>query len=105
MAQRLHSLTESQRLRSDGLPGAVIIIGSAGGIPALIELFGLLPCWLPFPVIVAQHLPRTASNLDIILSTRSSLNIRWAGEDKQPERGQILFGASRHGSPNQSAGL
>jgi two-component system chemotaxis response regulator CheB len=69
----------------------VIIIGSAGGIPALIELFGLLPCGLPFPIIVAQHLGRTASNLDIILSARSGLDIRWASEGKQPERGQIYL--------------
>src|SRR5215469_5549977 len=91
MAQRLHSLTGPQRLRSDGPPGAVIIIGSTGGIPALIELFGLLPCGLPFPVIVAQHLARTPSNLDAILSMRSSLDIRWAIEGKQPERGQIYL--------------
>jgi len=91
MAQRLHSPTGPQRLCSDGPPGAIIIVGSTGGVPALIELFGLLPCGLPFPVIVVQHLARTGSNLDSFLSTRSGQDIRWASEGKRPERGQIYL--------------
>src|SRR5215469_984049 len=91
MAQRLYSATGPQRLCSDGPLGAIIIVGFTGGVPALIELFGLLPCGLPFPVIVVQHLARTGSNLDSFLSTRSGQDIRWASEGKRPERGQIYL--------------
>jgi two-component system chemotaxis response regulator CheB len=59
-------------------PGAIGIVASAGGIPALIELLGLLRRAFPLPIFVAQHLPRAYSNLDLILSRRCSLRVRWA---------------------------
>lgn len=62
--------------------GAVGIVASAGGIPALIELLGELDAAFPLPIYVAQHLPRWAfSNLDRILSRRCSLPVRWARSD------------------------
>ncbi len=58
--------------------GAVGIVASAGGIPALIELLGSLNASFPLPIFVAQHLPPVYSNLDLILSRRCSLRVRWA---------------------------
>ncbi|HEU5016355.1 MAG TPA: chemotaxis protein CheB [Pseudolabrys sp.] len=58
--------------------GAVAIVASAGGIPALIELFRGLEPTFPLPIFVAQHLPRIPSSLDRILSWHSMLPVRWA---------------------------
>src|SRR5215831_14857284 len=57
--------------------GAVGIVASAGGITALSELLGRLEGAFPLPIFVAQHLPRSFSNLDLILSTRCRLRVRW----------------------------
>ena len=61
--------------------GAIGIVASAGGIPALIELLGGPNRTFPLPIFVAQHLPRSFSNLDLILSHRCSLQVRWAKSD------------------------
>ena|GEM_PF-2012930 len=67
------------RMTSDGsCLGAVAIVASAGGIPALIELLGGLEPTFPLPILVAQHLPRIPSVLDRILSSCCSLPVRWA---------------------------
>jgi len=64
--------------RRGSYSGAVGIVASAGGIPALIQLLGALSASFPLPIFVAQHLPRAYSNLDLILSRRCSLRVRWA---------------------------
>lgn len=58
--------------------GGVAIVGSAGGIPALIELLGSLKATFPLPIFVAQHLPRTESALDRLLSRHCQLPVQWA---------------------------
>jgi two-component system, chemotaxis family, protein-glutamate methylesterase/glutaminase len=63
--------------------GAVAIVASAGGISALIELLGGLEGTFPLPIYVAQHLPRIDSKLDLILSQKCSLPVRWARGGKQ----------------------
>jgi chemotaxis response regulator CheB len=67
------------------------IVASAGGIPALIELLGLLPRDFALPVIVAQHLPRGRSILPTILSWRSALHFSWAVTGEQPSPGCAYF--------------
>jgi chemotaxis response regulator CheB len=75
-------LAPPNHLPSQGsYPGAIGIVSSAGGIPALIELLGRLNRTFPLPIFVAQHLPRVPSNLDRILSWRCSLQVRWADSD------------------------
>lgn len=71
--------------------GAVAIVASAGGIPALIELLRHLPNTFPLPIFVAQHLPRCASKLDAILSSRSSLKAVWAAEGDRPYGGCVYL--------------
>jgi chemotaxis response regulator CheB len=64
---------------------AVAIIGSAGGIPALIELLAFLPSSFPFPIIVAQHLsPSLPSVLPGILARRTGLAVKWAEPEERP---------------------
>jgi two-component system chemotaxis response regulator CheB len=80
------SVAPSNRLASQrSYCGAIGIVASAGGIPALIDLLGGLNRRFPLPIFVAQHLPRTFSNLDTILSSRCSLQVRWAKSDNSEE--------------------
>lgn len=73
------SVAPSNRLASQGsYCGAIGIVASAGGIPALIELLSRLDGTFPIPIFVAQHLPRSFSNLDLILSRHCPLRVRWA---------------------------
>lgn len=58
--------------------GAVAIVASAGGIPALLELLSGLKETFPLPIFVAQHLPRRDSELDRILSRKCRLPVQWA---------------------------
>jgi two-component system chemotaxis response regulator CheB len=72
-------ITVPNRARVEGsCAGAVAIVASAGGIPALIELLSGLPSTFPLPIFVSQHLPRGASELDRILAWRCALPVRWA---------------------------
>src|SRR5690349_12103925 len=66
MNQRIQ-LTAKVPPRSDQPVGAVAILASAGGIPALIALLSRIPDGFPLPFFVAQHLPRRVSTLDAIL--------------------------------------
>ncbi|HJU17594.1 MAG TPA: chemotaxis protein CheB [Stellaceae bacterium] len=77
--------TGSVRKRS-----AVAIIGSAGGIPALIELLAVLPASFPFPIIVAQHLsPTLPSTLPAVLASRAPLAVKWAEPGERPVGGVV----------------
>lgn len=69
------SLTHEPLHRSDPRTGAVAIVASAGGIPALISLLHALPDTFPLPILVAQHLAPLTSGLDRILSWNSLLNV------------------------------
>ncbi|RSM79268.1 chemotaxis protein CheB [Amycolatopsis sp. WAC 01375] len=63
----------------------VAIASSAGGVKALIEVFGALPADFPVPVVVVQHLdPRRETLLADILDRRSSLSVKLA------EAGDVL---------------
>jgi two-component system chemotaxis response regulator CheB len=74
MVRSLAAVNDAAAKRS-----AIAIIGSAGGISALIELLALLPSTFPFPIIVAQHLsPNIPSILPTILAYRSHLAVKWA---------------------------
>jgi two-component system, chemotaxis family, protein-glutamate methylesterase/glutaminase len=78
--------------QSSGWPaGAVAIIASAGGIPALVSLLSALPETFPLPIFVAQHLPRYGSILDAVLSWRSRLNVSWAVRAGQPLGGCVYL--------------
>jgi two-component system chemotaxis response regulator CheB len=76
----------------DAMPasGAVAIIGSAGGIPALIDLLAMLPVYFPLPIIVAQHLSRDVpSILPKILARHTHLPVKWAEDDEHPRPGIV----------------
>lgn len=83
---------------------AVGIIGSAGGIAALIELLRLLSADFPFPIllshhtdIVAQHLaPRGPSILPEVFALRGQLSVKWAEDGEKPQRAlSMLPGRTR----------
>jgi chemotaxis response regulator CheB len=89
----LFPLTEAAADRS----AVVGIVGSAGGIAALIELLGLLPADFPFPIIVAQHLPPDApSILPEVLAWRSRLAVKWAEECEIPRGGTVYLIPAGH---------
>jgi len=71
--------------RSGPPSGAVAIVGSAAGIPALIDLLRELPRSFGLPVFVSQHLARLPSLLPQILAWRSMLTVGWAAEGEQPK--------------------
>jgi len=71
--------------------GAVAIIASAGGIPALIELFAKLPRTFGLPLLVAQHVGRGPSLLVDILARHSALAVSWAAEGEQPAGGHVYL--------------
>jgi chemotaxis response regulator CheB len=73
------------------LNGAVAIVGSAGGIPALIELLAKLPCGFRLPLFVTQHLRRGPSLLVDVLARRSALVVGWAVEGEQPRGGHVYL--------------
>lgn len=71
------------RIVGDGSSlGAIAVVASAGGIPALIELLSGLEETFPLPIFVAQHLPRLPSQLDLILSRKCRLPVQWAQQGK-----------------------
>ncbi|MBP0115296.1 hypothetical protein JWS04_30365 [Bradyrhizobium vignae] len=53
-------------------------MASAGGIPALIDIVRRLEPDFPFPIFVAQHLPRIPLSLDQTLSWHGRLPVRGA---------------------------
>jgi two-component system, chemotaxis family, protein-glutamate methylesterase/glutaminase len=77
--------------RPSQLAGAVAIVASAGGIPALVSLLGSLPYTFPLPIFVAQHLARGPSGLDIILGRYCPLSVTWAVHGNQPRKGQVYL--------------
>ena len=71
--------------------GAVAIVASAGGIPALISLLRSLPDTFSLPVLVAQHVSPSRSILPTLLSWHSSLAVTWAAEADQPLGGHVYL--------------
>jgi two-component system, chemotaxis family, protein-glutamate methylesterase/glutaminase len=86
-----------QRRCSEASSGAVGIVASAGGIPALIELLGVLTADFPFPIFVAQHLARRPSNLTALLSWQSPLEILWAVQGERPRPGCVYVAPPESG--------
>ena len=84
-------LTAKPSQRSDRPAGAVAIIGSAGGLKALISLLGALPDTFPLPICVALHLAVGRSILDAVLSRHSALKVGWAIEAGQPIGGSVYL--------------
>lgn len=81
----------SASTRSATNRSAVAIVGSAGGIPALLELLAVLPATFPFPIVISQHLSRAApSVLPAILAYRTRLPVKWA-EQEERLRGGIAY--------------
>jgi two-component system CheB/CheR fusion protein len=72
------------------LPFLVVTGSSAGGIDALIAFLSELPEGFGAPVVIAQHLdPETVSRLPAILSTRTRLRVKTAGEREPLEAGVV----------------
>jgi two-component system chemotaxis response regulator CheB len=72
--------------------GAVAVIASAGGISALFKLLAGLPASFPLPVLVSQHLSRTApSLLAELLARRSALRVEWARFGHMPRPGTVYL--------------
>lgn len=71
--------------------GAVAIVASAGGIPALIELLAKLPRDFGLPLFITQHLRRGPSPLADILARNSALAVGWAAEGEQPKCGHVYL--------------
>lgn len=85
------SVTCEPHHRSDQPAGAVAILASAGGIPALISLLRALPDTFPLPILVAQHLPPGGSGLDQVLNWYSVLNVTWALHAAQARGGHVYL--------------
>jgi chemotaxis response regulator CheB len=86
--------------------GAVGIVASAGGIPAIIELLGELNATFPLPIYVAQHLPRWAcSNLDQVLSRRCPLPVRWATSHRSGNNPGVTLAAPGTGIRLTATGI
>jgi two-component system chemotaxis response regulator CheB len=82
-------VTSEPPRRSGQLAGAVAIVASAGGIPALMSLLSSLPNTFPLPIFVAQHLTRGPSALDGILGRHTALSVGWAVHGEEARRGHV----------------
>ena len=83
----LQPASGSVRLAQTPAYDAVVIGGSAGGIPALIALLSSLPADFPCPILLVQHLSATLpSQLPAVLGYRTALRVKWAehGEAIRP---------------------
>jgi two-component system chemotaxis response regulator CheB len=76
--------------------GIVAFGGSAGAIPALIEIFALLPAAFGIPILVVQHLSRNASNsnLPAVLGYKTRLRVKWAEHGEYPAAGTVYIAPS-----------
>lgn len=64
--------------------------GSAGGIPALLDVLSRLPGDFPIPIVVVQHLEaRRPSRLPEVLGFRARLRCRWAEDGDRPRPGFV----------------
>lgn len=80
-------IDEQERAATTTAYSVVVIGGSAGGIPALIQLFAALPADFGLPILVVQHLSaKMPSGLPEVLGWRSPLRVKWAeaGELMKP---------------------
>jgi two-component system, chemotaxis family, protein-glutamate methylesterase/glutaminase len=69
----------------------VALVASAGGLDALSQVVAPLPASLPAAVLVVQHLhPDHPSHLAQLLSGRTALTVRPAGNDDPLEMGTVL---------------
>jgi two-component system, chemotaxis family, protein-glutamate methylesterase/glutaminase len=77
--------------RDDPSLAVVALVTSAGGLAALSEVLGPLPPDLPAALVVAQHLdPERPSTLADILSRRTRLRVRVAGDGDRLRAGTVL---------------
>lgn len=91
-------LTTELRHGSSPRLGAVAIVGSAGGVHALIEVLRGLHSTFALPIIIAQHLPRSApSVLPSILRWHTGRAAKWAEAGERPSRGLIYVVPPAHG--------
>jgi two-component system, chemotaxis family, protein-glutamate methylesterase/glutaminase len=91
MAMHSPATTAPAQTRSAPPSGAVAIVASAGGIPALIELLAELPRGFALPVFVTLHLARGPSLVPDILAWHSALAVDWAIEGEQPRCGHVYL--------------
>ena len=76
----------------------LIVVTSAGGISALIEVLGGLPSELSVPVVVVQHLhPGHDSEIDELLGRQSTLAVKFAEPGEQTKPGTVYIAP-----PNQA---
>lgn len=77
---------------------AVVVGASAGGVEALLTVFGQLPPAFELPVVVVLHLPeRRPSELPVVLEHRLRRPVREARDKAPVERGLIyVAGPSYH---------
>jgi chemotaxis response regulator CheB len=77
--------------------GAVGIVASAGGIPALIELLPRLASNYPAPIFIAQHLARSVpSVLPAVLNWHCGVEAIWAANGTAPKAGRIYLVPPAH---------
>lgn len=76
----------------------VVVVASAGGLPAFRTILGGLPVDFPLPVVVQQHLPSGGDRMLITLLTgRTRLPVRLAAPEQPVLPGQIYVApAKRH---------
>ena len=75
----------------------IVIGGSSGALQALKELFGGLSASLPASIFVVLHINSHGDNsLPRILSTATSLNVRYARDDQPLEHGTIYLAPSNY---------
>lgn len=68
----------------------ILIGGSAGAIPVLVEILPLLADALVTPIVIAMHLPPEPSRLSNVLREVSRRDVREA-EDKEPLAPSTIF--------------
>ena len=99
MTEALHTQTSGRSgvLNQDRVSRDVIVIGaSAGGVTALVELFGMLPADLPAAIGCVLHRGAAPSQLASVLGRGSALPVIEPGSGRRITHGVIYLAPADH---------
>jgi two-component system, chemotaxis family, protein-glutamate methylesterase/glutaminase len=76
---------------------AVVIGTSAGGIKAVSDLLAAIPSPPPFPIMVVQHLPSTATGTVVqVVGKACALTVKEALDKEKMEAGSVYFAPANY---------
>lgn len=97
MTAHAHVVPPTPTERSGRACRLVVVVGSAGGIEALLAVLGALPANFPAPIVVVQHRTAVAQGvLPRILARRSALRVTLAADGATLVPGTVYVAPADH---------